>query len=144
MPTSAGRKARIAIAAAAVSLGAYACASSDGGDSQAMGMSSESSGSDGSTPTTGMHTGMQMAPNEAMVTIKDYAFMGSTPATAGGQVMVMNEDAEAHTVTADDGSSFDVTVSPGQSVVFTAPSKPGRYPFHCSLHSSMHGVLVVK
>jgi plastocyanin len=29
-------------------------------------------------------------------------------------------------------------------VTFTAPNKPGTYPFHCTYHSNMHGVLVVK
>jgi plastocyanin len=85
-----------------------------------------------------------MSAGEAMVTIKDFAFTATMPATAGGKVMVMNEDAETHTLTSDDGTSFEVTVQPGGSVTFTAPSKRGTYAFHCSLHSSMHGQLVVR
>jgi hypothetical protein len=30
------------------------------------------------------------------------------------------------------------------STRFTAPMKPGSYPFHCAYHSNMHGVLVVR
>jgi plastocyanin len=48
-----------------------------------------------------------------------------------------------HTVTSDDGKSFDVTVNPGKTATFTAPSSPGTYKFHCKIHSSMHGTLTV-
>ncbi len=58
--------------------------------------------------------------------------------------MVMNQDTETHTVTADTGSAFDVTATPGSSVTFTAPTKPGTYPFHCNFHADMHGTLTVK
>jgi plastocyanin len=56
----------------------------------------------------------------------------------------MNMDGENHTVTADSGNAFDVKATAGTTVTFTAPSKPGTYPFHCTYHSNMHGVLVVK
>jgi plastocyanin len=56
----------------------------------------------------------------------------------------MNMDGEAHTVTADTAAAFDVKALPGESVTFTAPSKPGTYPFHCTFHSDMQGSLVVK
>lgn len=56
----------------------------------------------------------------------------------------MNMDGEAHTVTADTGSAFDDKATAGAVTTFTAPSKPGSYPFHCTYHSNMHGVLVVK
>jgi plastocyanin len=47
-------------------------------------------------------------------------------------------------VTSDDGKSFNVTVAAGGTATFTAPTKPGTYPFHCSVHPQMHGTLVVK
>lgn len=79
----------------------------------------------------------------AVVTIKDFAF--TTPATvpAGATVQVRNDDGEAHTVTADSGGSFDAKVDGKGNASFTAPTKPGRYPFHCTYHGNMHGVLVV-
>ncbi len=55
----------------------------------------------------------------------------------------MNMDTEAHTLTADDGS-FDAVVKAGTSITFTAPSKPGTYPYHCTYHANMHGTLNVK
>jgi len=72
--------------------------------------------------------------------------MYETPASVspGATVTVMNMDGEAHTVTADTGSAFDVKAAPGASTTFTAPTKPGTYAFHCTYHSNMHGMLVVK
>ncbi|MDQ6937110.1 MAG: cupredoxin domain-containing protein [Actinomycetota bacterium] len=73
-------------------------------------------------------------------------FKYTTPASVspGATVSVMNMDSENHTVTADSAKAFDKQVSAGQTSTFTAPTKPGSYPFHCTFHSNMHGVLVVK
>lgn len=78
-------------------------------------------------------------------TIHISSFAYKTPATVspGATVSVMNMDGEAHTVTADSGGAFNVTAKGDSTVTFTAPSKPGKYPFHCTYHSNMHGVLVV-
>ena len=62
----------------------------------------------------------------------------------GATVSVMNMDSENHTVTSDAGSAFNVKATAGTTVTFTAPSKPGSYPFHCEYHANMHGVLVVR
>jgi plastocyanin len=80
----------------------------------------------------------------AMIHISSFKF--KTPATVspGSKVSVMNTDAEAHTVTADNGKTFDVKAPPGVTVTFTAPTAIGTYRFHCTYHSNMHGVLVVK
>jgi plastocyanin len=56
----------------------------------------------------------------------------------------MNEDSEAHTLTADGAGGFDVKIDPGASATFTAPAKPGSYPYHCTYHSNMHGTLAVR
>ena len=62
----------------------------------------------------------------------------------GARVTVTNQDSTAHTATADDGHSFDTgTLAQGASQTISV-SKPGRYPYHCSIHSFMHGTLVVK
>jgi plastocyanin len=47
-------------------------------------------------------------------------------------------------VTADSGNAFDSTQPSGGSSSFTAPTKPGSYPFHCTIHPFMHGTLVVQ
>jgi len=79
--------------------------------------------------------------NASGVTIKNLAFT-TTPVKAGSTVTVTNNDTVAHTVTADDSKSFDVTVNAGATATFTAPAA-GTYKFHCKIHSQMHGTLTV-
>lgn len=81
--------------------------------------------------------------SSATIHINSYKFQAPASVSAGSTVNVMNMDSEAHTVTADSGGAFDVKAPPGKTVSFTAPSKPGKYPFHCDYHSEMHGVLIV-
>ena len=57
-------------------------------------------------------------------------------------LQITNTDNVTHTVTSDDGSSFNVTVPGGKTATFTAPAA-GTYKFHCNIHSSMHGTLTV-
>lgn len=82
-------------------------------------------------------------PEGVAYTVADYAFAPLTVAP-GQEVEVVDSDAEAHTLTAIDGSfdtgSFDNS-SPG---TFTAPDKPGTYDFVCEIHPSMTGTLTVQ
>lgn len=57
--------------------------------------------------------------------------------------MVTNNDGETHTITADSGKAFDVTIEPGKTKMFNAPMSAGTYKFHCNFHSNMHGALTV-
>jgi plastocyanin len=76
------------------------------------------------------------------ITVKDFKFTTS-PVKAGATVTVQNNDDVEHTVTADDGS-FNVSIQPGKTATFTAPSSAGDYKFHCTIHSQMHGTLTVQ
>jgi plastocyanin len=78
----------------------------------------------------------------ATISIASFKFSAVTVA-AGATVTVSNNDAPTHTVTSDDGKSFNVKVAAGKTATFTAPSTPGTYKFHCNIHSTMHGVLTV-
>jgi plastocyanin len=61
----------------------------------------------------------------------------------GQTVTWTNGGAVAHTVTADDGSSFDSgTMAPGATFTFT-PSKAGAFAYHCAFHPWMKGTLTV-
>jgi plastocyanin len=68
-------------------------------------------------------------------------------AAAGATVTVQNADGVPHTVTADDGVSFNSGfVQGGESGTLTAPAAPGSYTYFCEAHpndSRMHGTLVV-
>jgi plastocyanin len=79
----------------------------------------------------------------ASITIKDFGYTVSGSVTPGEKVSVHNDDTTAHTVTADTGSLFDVTVPPSGTATFTAPAKAGSFPFHCDFHANMHGTLTV-
>ncbi len=75
------------------------------------------------------------------VTIKNLTFT-TTPVKSGDTVTVTNNDTVMHTVTSDDGKSFDVSIDPDKTATFTAPAA-GTYKFHCRIHSQMHGTLTV-
>ncbi|MGH8888175.1 MAG: cupredoxin domain-containing protein [Acidothermaceae bacterium] len=78
-----------------------------------------------------------------VIVIKNFAYMVPASVAPSATVTVKNEDAIVHTVTAD-GGEFDDQATASSSTTFTAPAKPGSYPFHCKYHGNMHGVLVVK
>jgi plastocyanin len=89
-------------------------------------------------------TGASASSAAVVIHISKFAYQVPGSVSPGATVTVMNMDGEAHTVTADSGSAFDTTIDPGASSTFTAPMKPGSYPFHCTYHGNMHGTLVVK
>lgn len=78
------------------------------------------------------------------VVIKNYLFVPDPVSVpAGATVMVDNQDGSNHTVTATDGS-FDTGNIPGHATGrFTAPSKPGSYPYKCAIHPFMKATLTV-
>lgn len=91
-------------------------------------------GSVSSTPSTSV----------VSITIKNFAYTMTGSVKPGSRVKVTNQDSVTHTVTADSGGAFNVTVQPGTTATFTAPSKPGSYKFHCTFHANMHGTLTVR
>jgi plastocyanin len=89
-------------------------------------------------------TGSAMA-SAAAITIKDFAYGDPITVSPGATVTVTNMDTAEHTVTADQGSAFDVEVKEnGGTATFTAPSQPGTYAYHCTYHPNMHGTLTVQ
>ena len=80
------------------------------------------------------------------IIIKNFQFSPSELTVAPGtKVTVKNEDGASHTVTSDQSHAFDTgNVAGGGTSTFTAPSKPGSYPYHCTIHQFMHGTLTVK
>ena len=73
--------------------------------------------------------------------------MAFGPATltvkTGTTVTWKNNDDIAHTVTSDDGTTFDSgTLAAGASFSFTA-NTGGTYAYHCTIHSGMTATLIV-
>jgi plastocyanin len=94
-----------------------------------------------SAPASSPPAGTQPAAANS-ITIQNFGF---TPLTVkpGATITVTNKDPVDHTVTADSGNAFNVPVAAGASATFTAPAKAGTYAYHCTIHPSMHGTLVV-
>ncbi|GAA1348463.1 hypothetical protein GCM10009611_29290 [Arthrobacter roseus] len=87
-------------------------------------------------------SGPAMPTEQMAITIDNFVFTGPGTVNPGGEVTVTNNDTEAHSVTADDGS-FDVTIPGGGSATFTAPSEAGTYGFFCKFHGNMKSSLTV-
>jgi plastocyanin len=110
------------------------------GSSTSSASSASATSSAGGSPAAG--AGAATA-GDAVITIHDFAFTTPASVSPGAKVSVHNTDGLAHTVTADEGKTFDSPAPAGDSS-FTAPTTPGSYPFHCNIHPEMHGTLVVR
>lgn len=76
--------------------------------------------------------------------IQDFSF--APPAlstTVGTKLTWTNAGPSNHTVTANDGSFDSGTIQLNGSFSFT-PTKAGTYAYHCSIHPTMSGTLVVR
>jgi plastocyanin len=76
------------------------------------------------------------------VSIKGFAFRpGTTRVKKGARVSFANRDGVAHTAT---GRGFDTgTIAPGKSKRVSFNRK-GTFVFHCSIHPTMHGKVIVE
>jgi plastocyanin len=97
----------------------------------------------GSASATTASATASPSPASAQITIQGEKFPSNVTVSPGAQVTVVNKDSADHTVTSDTAGLFDTNVEGNGQATFTAPAQPGSYPYHCSYHSSMHGVLVV-
>jgi plastocyanin len=116
---------------AVISVAAVALAAGCGGSGDGATASAPSGGTSSGTP--------------ASISIRDFKFSPATISVrSGARVRVTNSDSTAHTLTADDGHSFDSgTVQAGASGSVKAPGA-GSYAYHCTIHPFMKGTLVVK
>jgi amicyanin len=81
------------------------------------------------------------------VAIKNFAFDPSTlTVKTGSTVTWVNNDGTPHALASDAGSPAAFTsdsLSTGASYTFTF-TQPGTYSYHCSIHPSMKGTVVVQ
>ena len=95
----------------------------------------------GAPASTAATTTAATAPNAA--TIKGFSFQPDVlKVKVGAKVTWTNDDTVAHTVTADTNSFASGNLQPGGSFSF-AFTRPGTYAYHCSIHPSMHGSVIV-
>jgi plastocyanin len=77
----------------------------------------------------------------------DIAGMAFTPSkltvALGSTVTWRNQDSRGHTTTSDQGFWSSGTMPSGASFPHTFASA-GSYPYHCSIHSMMHGTVKVR
>jgi plastocyanin len=83
-------------------------------------------------------------PATVTVHIKDFAYVPQRLVVdAGATVRFVNDDGEAHTVTAVD-KSFDSEGLDTNAVWTHRFDKPGTYAYFCELHPYMKGTIVVR
>nr|WP_268235952.1 cupredoxin domain-containing protein [Flexivirga endophytica] len=118
--------------------------SSDSGQGASTPSASASSKAAGSAPAAGASSSPTAKAAAMKITIKDFKYQVPSEVKPGQKITVTNSDNVNHTVTSDKDGLFDAVVdSNGGTKTFTAPSMPGKYPFHCTYHANMHGTLVV-
>ncbi len=78
------------------------------------------------------------------VSISGFAFVPAVDTVkAGATVTWTNQDAVAHTVTADDGTFGSAHLGNGATFSRTF-NTAGTFTYHCAIHASMHGTVVVQ
>ncbi|HXS54974.1 MAG TPA: cupredoxin domain-containing protein [Hanamia sp.] len=75
--------------------------------------------------------------------IYNMAFPGTITVKVGTKVTWNNKDGYAHTVTSDDGTSFNSgSLAGGASFSYVAATA-GTITYHCNFHSNMKSTLIV-
>ena len=78
------------------------------------------------------------------VLIQNFAFSpGNLTVKAGTTVTWINKDSTTHTVASDTGAFKSGNLNSGANYTFTF-TKAGTYPYHCSIHPSMTGKIIVQ
>jgi plastocyanin len=91
----------------------------------------------------------QQAPSatgaSAEISIKGFAFEPSTVnIKKGTEVTWTNEDSATHIIVSDTGNDLNSdAISQGETYVHTF-SNSGTYNYHCSIHPSMKGTIIVE
>lgn len=121
----------------ALALVMAACSSKN---TPAGGSSSTSGGAPSATATSGGGGG---GVSSASIVAQGFAFTPNSVNVSAGQVTltVTNKDNVEHTFTLDDGSS-DTNLPPGQTVTITL-NLTKTVGWHCKIHPSMTGTLIV-
>lgn len=78
------------------------------------------------------------------VEISDFAFSpGEITINVGDSITWTNKDSAPHTATSTNNEFNSDNLGRGDTFVFTF-NKPGTYAYHCSIHPSMKGIVIVR
>ena len=112
----------------------YSCGKSNPNSYQTTGGGNTTGGYNNPPPSGG---------NSSTINISGMAFPASTTVAKGTTVKWYNKDGYPHTVTSDDGTSFNSgNLSAGATFSYVA-NTAGTFTYHCNIHSNMHGTLIV-
>ena len=101
-------------------------------------------GGAGGATTTAAGGATTTAAAGGQVVIKGFAFSpDSITIKAGESVTWTNQDGTTHTVTADNAEFSSGNIPSGSAFTFKF-DKAGTYAYHCSIHSTMKGTIVVQ
>lgn len=79
------------------------------------------------------------------VTIANFAFSPSSLTIAKGTTVTWkNNDSVTHTATADGGSFNTGNIAAGATSGGVTFNTSGTFTYHCSIHTTMHGTIVVQ
>jgi plastocyanin len=96
------------------------------------------------TPTASSAQPVSSQARHVTVAIRNYDFAPkSLTVTAGTRVTWKNDDATAHTATANGGSFDTGTVAPKASRTIDF-KHPGTFTYHCAFHAFMTATVTVK
>ena len=94
------------------------------------------------TPTVNNSKAVNSAP--VTVNIKNFAFNPSVLSIkAGTNVVWVNDDSVPHTITSDSGDFDSGNIAPGGSFNHTF-TKAGSVSYHCNIHKTMKGQIIVQ
>ena len=83
-------------------------------------------------------------PTKQAVSIVNYTYLPATVTIKVGTIVVWkNKDFVAHTITSDDGKTFNHVIASGGTYRFKF-TKAGTFPYHCNFHTFMKATIVVK
>ena len=111
----------------------------------AAGCGSAKNSANAAAAATKAGQGVAVSSAAQAVEIKSIAFPPSVSVKPGASVTWTNRDGVSHTVSADAGATerFDSqSLAPNATFTMTF-AKVGAFAYHCNIHASMHGVIVV-
>jgi len=142
------KKAVIAIAIVlVVVIGGWVIYNNNKSSSNTPSTGSSTSNNTNSSANDSSSSSDQTASMTGAITMKNMAFTPSQITVAkGGTVTWTNNDDATHTVTddlSDVGGPASGDIKPGETYSFTF-NKTGSFQYHCTIHTSMRGTIVVK